>query len=55
MQPGMVFTIEPMVCENSGESKVWPDKWTFVTADDGRSAQYEHTLCITENGHEIIT
>ena len=55
MKPGHVFTIEPMI--NAGVQKdiTWPDNWTAVTADGQRSAQFEHTLLITENGCEVLT
>ena len=55
MSPGMTFTIEPMVNEGSRKCVTWPDGWTAVTADGGRSAQYEHTLAVTEMGVEILT
>ena len=55
MRPGMTFTIEPMVNEGTHKTKTWPDGWTAVTADGGRSAQYEHTLAITETGVEVLT
>ena len=55
MWPGMTFTIEPMVNEGTHKTKTWPDGWTAVTADGGRSAQYEHTLAITETGVEVLT
>ena len=55
MAPGMTFTIEPMVNEGSRKCVTWPDGWTAVTADGGRSAQYEHTLAVTETGVEILT
>lgn len=50
MKPGHVFTIEPMI--NAGVQKdiTWPDNWTAVTADGQRSAQFEHTILITEDG-----
>ena len=55
MRPGMTFTVEPMVNEGTHKTKTWPDGWTAVTADGGRSAQYEHTLAITETGVEVLT
>lgn len=55
MAPGHTFTIEPMVCEGTIKSRTWPDDWTAVTADGGRSAQFEHTLLITETGVEALT
>ncbi|KAI8054531.1 peptidase M24, structural domain-containing protein [Syncephalis plumigaleata] len=55
MQPGMTFTIEPVICQGSAQSRLWPDGWTLVTKDGGRSAQFEHTILITEDGYEILT
>ena len=55
MKPGHVFTIEPMLSQGTHKIKEWPDKWTVTTADGQRSAQFEHTLLITENGYEILT
>ncbi len=56
MQPGWVFTIEPMI--NTGVPKTMlneADGWTVSTADGNLSAQFEHTILVTENGHEILT
>ncbi|GAB4816876.1 hypothetical protein N2152v2_003922 [Parachlorella kessleri] len=55
MQPGMTFTIEPMFTEGSTRERLWPDKWTAVTVDGGLSAQWEHTLLITEKGVDVLT
>ncbi len=55
MFPGMVFTIEPMINAGRYESKLLRDNWTAVTADGSLSAQWEHTLCVTDDGCEIIT
>lgn len=55
MEEGMTFTIEPMINEGVAECIIWPDKWTAVTADLSRSAQFEHTLLVTRNGVEILT
>jgi methionyl aminopeptidase len=55
MRPGMVFTIEPMVNAGRPETKIMSDHWGVRTADGSRSAQYEHTLAITETGPEILT
>lgn len=52
---GMTFTIEPMINAGSAECLIWPDKWTAVTADLRRSAQFEHTLLVTAGGVEILT
>ena len=51
----MTFTIEPMINAGKFESKVLNDGWTAVTKDKSLSAQFEHTVGITENGYEIFT
>jgi methionyl aminopeptidase len=53
--PGMTFTVEPMINRGTWRHKVWPDGWTAVTADGERSAQFEHTILVTERGAEILT
>jgi methionyl aminopeptidase len=53
--PGMTFTIEPMITLGSPELHVWDDGWTAVTNDGSRSAQFEHTLVVTETGADILT
>ena len=53
--PGMFFTIEPMINAGSWETKVLADGWTAVTRDKSLSAQFEHSLAVTENGFEIFT
>ncbi|MGB3212921.1 MAG: type I methionyl aminopeptidase [Desulforhopalus sp.] len=55
LEEGMTFTIEPMINAGCAECVIWPDKWTAVTADLMRSAQFEHTLLITAGGVEILT
>ncbi len=55
LEPGMIFTIEPMLNAGSYQVKVLPDKWTTVTKDHSLSAQFEHTLAVTETGFEIFT
>ena len=55
MAPGHTFTIEPMICLGSAEYVMWPDKWTATTTDGLPSAQFEHTLLITETGVDILT
>ena len=55
MEKGMVFTIEPMLNLGGVEWEQWDDQWTVVTKDRGRSAQFEHTIVVTENGAEILT
>ena len=55
LQPGMTFTIEPMINSGKYDAKVLNDGWTAVTKDKSLSAQFEHTVGITENGYEIFT
>ena len=55
MEPGMVFTIEPMLTLGDIAWEQWDDEWTVVTKDRSRTAQWEHTLVVTENGAEILT
>ena len=55
LKPGMIFTIEPMINEGKDETKMLNDGWTAVTKDKKLSAQFEHTVGITETGYEIFT
>ena len=55
IEPGMTFTIEPMLNLGTASWDMWEDGWTVVTRDRSRSAQFEHTILITENGNEILT
>lgn len=55
LTPGMTFTIEPMINLGKKEIKILPDGWTVVTKDRSLSAQWEHTLAVTETGVEILT
>lgn len=55
MKPGMTFTIEPMINLGVKEGKVLKDGWTVVTRDKKWSAQFEHTVLVTPEGHEILT
>jgi methionyl aminopeptidase len=55
MQVGHIFTIEPMINEGTFKSITWPDRWTAATADGKRSAQFEHTIAITDSGVEVLT
>ena len=55
LRPGMVFTIEPMVNVGTYRTQTLPDGWTIVTADRKRSAQFEHTVAITETGVDILS
>jgi methionyl aminopeptidase len=55
IEAGMTFTIEPMLCLGSYAWEMWDDNWTVVTRDRRRSAQFEHTLLVTETGAEILT
>jgi methionyl aminopeptidase len=53
--PGMVFTIEPMINLGRRETRLLPDGWTVVTRDRSLSAQWEHTIAVTDDGHEVLT
>jgi methionyl aminopeptidase len=55
MQPGMTFTVEPMLTLGTIEYDMWPDGWTAVTRDRRRTAQFEHTVLVTGDGYEILT
>ncbi|SNT64768.1 methionyl aminopeptidase [Asanoa hainanensis] len=55
MEPGMTFTIEPMITLGTYEYDMWSDGWTVVTKDRKWTAQFEHTIVVTEDGHEILT
>ena len=55
MQPGMVFTIEPMLTLGTHDYTMWADGWTVATKDQSITAQFEHTLVVTETGAEILT
>lgn len=55
MVPGMTFTIEPMINEKDCDTETLEDGWTVMTIDGGLSAQWEHTILVTESGFEIIT
>jgi len=55
IEPGMTFTIEPMLNLGSNEWDMWDDSWTVVTKDRKRSAQFEHTILITDTAAEILT
>ena len=55
IEPGMTFTIEPMINLGTYQHDMWEDGWTAVTKDRRWSAQFEHTLVVTEDGYEILT
>lgn len=55
IRPGMIFTIEPMINAGKRFVKLLPDQWTVVTKDHSLSAQWEHTILVTETGHEVLT
>jgi methionyl aminopeptidase len=55
IEPGMTFTIEPMLTLGTINYEVWPDGWTVLTADRKPTAQFEHTLLVTADGAEILT
>ena len=53
--PGMAFTVEPMINAGTWRCRVWDDGWTAVTADGKRSAQFEHTVLVTDSGVDVLT
>lgn len=55
IKPGMIFTVEPMINAGTWKHKIWKDGWTAVTSDLQRSAQFEHTLLVTQDEVEILT
>lgn len=55
LEPGMIFTIEPMINAGKRHVKLLPDNWTVVTKDKSLSAQFEHTILVTPTGYEILT
>jgi methionyl aminopeptidase len=55
IEKGMTFTIEPMLCLGTYQWDMWEDNWTVVTKDKMRSAQFEHTLLVTDDGAEVLT
>ena len=55
LKPGMIFTIEPMINAGKRHVKLLNDKWTVVTKDHSPSAQWEHTILVTDDGHEVLT
>jgi methionyl aminopeptidase len=55
LEPGMIFTIEPMINAGKRQVKLLKDKWTVVTKDRSLSAQWEHTILVTDDGHEVLT
>ena len=55
IRAGMVFTIEPMINAGKRHVRVLPDGWTVVTKDQSLSAQWEHTILVTDSGFEVLT
>jgi len=55
MEPGMTFTVEPMITLGTYDYDIWSDKWTVVTKDRLWTAQFEHTVAVTDDGYEILT
>jgi methionyl aminopeptidase len=55
LRAGMTLAIEPIVNQGSKYTKILADKWTAVTVDNALSAQFEHTVLVTENGYEILS
>ncbi len=55
LRPGMTLAIEPIVNAGTKHTRILSDRWTVVTVDRSLSAQFEHTVLVTEDGHEILT
>ena len=55
LEPNMIFTIEPMINAGTFHTRVLPDQWTVVTRDHQLSAQWEHTILVTDTGYEVLT
>ncbi|MDR4518016.1 MAG: type I methionyl aminopeptidase [Nitrosomonas sp.] len=55
LEPGMIFTIEPMINAGKAAIRHLPDGWTITTKDNSLSAQWEHTILVTKDGHEVLT
>jgi len=55
MEPGMTFTIEPMITLGTHDYEIWDDSWTVVTRDRRMTAQFEHTILVTDTGSDILT
>jgi len=55
MRPGMTFTIEPMITIGAWQHRMWDDDWTAVTTDGKRTAQFEHTILVTDDGYDVLT
>jgi len=55
LEPGLIFTIEPMINAGKRQVKLMPDNWTVVTKDHSLSAQWEHTILVTDDGFEVLT
>ena len=55
VQPGQTFTVEPMLVAGNPAWRTWKDNWTVVTKDGSPTAQFEHTVLITNSGHEVLT
>jgi methionyl aminopeptidase len=55
LEQGMVFTIEPMINLGKRDTKLLPDGWTVITRDRSLSAQWEHTIAVTQDGHDVLT
>ena len=55
LEPGMTFTIEPMITRGTADYDLWDDGWTVTTKDKSRTAQFEHTILVTDTGSEILT
>jgi methionyl aminopeptidase len=55
LRTGMIFTVEPMINQGTGDNYILDDGWTVLTKDHKKSAQFEHTILVTDEGYEILT
>ena len=55
LEEGLTFTIEPMINVGTEKVRILPDQWTAVTKDHKLSAQWEHTILVTQTGYEVLT
>ena len=55
MEPGMIFTVGPVISEGDRRVKILNDGWSAITMDNSRTAQIEHTVLITDTGYEVLT
>ncbi len=55
LEPGQTFTVEPMITIGDHRHDLWDDGWTATTVDKSRTAQFEHTVLVTDDGVEVLT